>query len=229
MKILAFVPARGGSKSIKNKNMVLLNRKPLIFYTLNILKKLKKNTTPFISTDNKKIKKYCEKMGFKNNYVRPKNLSKDKSNIVDAIKHALNWFENKKIFFDTVLLLQPTTPLRDLNELKSAINFFKKKKLKSLVSVTKMKEHPYECMKFFKNKWSYLVKNPSMGKGRQSYKKNFYFIDGAFYFVDVKFLIKNKKFVHPNHTKIFVQKNTYPIDIDNKDDLLVSGSFLKKS
>ena len=68
-----------------------------------------------------------------------------------------------------------------------------------------------------------------MGKGRQSYKKNFYFIDGAFYFADVKFLMKNKKFVHPNHTKIFVQKNTYPIDIDNKDDLLVSGSFLKKS
>ena len=76
MKILAFVPARGGSKSIKNKNMVLLNRKPLIFYTLNILKKLKKNTIPFISTDNKKIKKYCEKMGFKNNYIRPKVYQK---------------------------------------------------------------------------------------------------------------------------------------------------------
>ena len=228
MKILAFVPARSGSKSIKNKNMVLLNKKPLIFYTLNILKKLKKNIFPFISTDSKKIKIYCEKMGFKNSYVRPKSLSMDKSNIIDAIKHAINWFGSKKIFFDAILLLQPTTPLRSLKELKEAINLFKKKKLKSLVSVTKMKEHPYECINFKNNKWSYLVKNPNLGKGRQSYKSNFYFIDGAFYIADTNFLIKNKNFVHSKHTKIFIQKKTYPIDIDNKDDLLVSSLFIKK-
>ena len=93
-----------------------------------------------------------------------------------------------------------------------------------------MKEHPYECIKYFNNKkWSYLIKNPQMRKGRQSYKKNFYFIDGAFYFAKINFLIKNKNFIDPKHTKIFVQKKTFPIDIDDKDDLLVSASFLKKS
>ena len=82
MKILAFVPARSGSKSIKNKNMVKLKGRPLIYYTLNILSKVKKNTFSFVSTDDKKIKNYCKKMGFKNNYLRPKNLSGDKSKIM---------------------------------------------------------------------------------------------------------------------------------------------------
>ena len=72
MKIVGFVPARGGSVGIKNKNLAMLNNKPLISYTLEILKKLKKDIIPFISTDSLKIKKYSEEMGFRNDYLRPK-------------------------------------------------------------------------------------------------------------------------------------------------------------
>tara|TARA_B100001123_G_C15156773_1_gene965819 strand:+ start:309 stop:998 length:690 start_codon:yes stop_codon:yes gene_type:complete len=229
MKILAFVPARSGSKSIKNKNMVKLNGRPLIYYTLNILKKIKGSAFPFVSTDSKKIKNYCKKMGFKNNYLRPKNLSGDKSKIIDAIKHAIKWLnKNEKILFDSILLLQPTNPLRDLKELKTAISVFKKKNLNSLISVTEMREHPYECIKYDKKKWSYLIKNPKIGNGRQSYAKNFYFIDGAFYLAKIDFLKKYNNFVNPSHTKLFIQKKRHPVDIDIKEDLLVSAPFLKK-
>ena len=61
MNILAFVPARSGSKGIKNKNMVILGNKPLIYYTINTIKKINASVYPFISTDSKKIKRYCEK------------------------------------------------------------------------------------------------------------------------------------------------------------------------
>ena len=80
--------------------------------------------------------------------MRPKSLSKDSSSTFDAIKHALKWLKSeKKLNFEAVLLLQPTTPIRDIKDIKLAIRRFKKNKLKSIISVTHMKEHPYDCIK----------------------------------------------------------------------------------
>lgn len=228
MNILAYIPARGGSLGIENKNMAMLTKKPLIYYTLNMVKKIKKSVYPFISTDSKKIKKYCEKAGFKNDYMRPKKLSNNNSTIFSGINHALCWLkENKKKTFDAVLLLQPTSPLRELKELKLAINQFKKRNMESLISVTRMTEHPYECIKYNKKKWNYLATNPKeKGSGRQTYKKNFYFIDGSFYIAKTKFLIKNKSFLNKKFTKIFVQKRKWAVDINDPDDLLIAETFL---
>ena len=230
MNILGFIPARSVSMGIKNKNMALLNKKPLIYYTLDIAKKIKRDVFPFVSTDSKKIRKYCEKMGFETNYIRPKILARDRSPIFGAIKHGLYWLRKKeKKIFDAVLLIQPTSPLREIAELKLAIKKFKKQNLKSLISVTRMKEHPYECIRFNNGKWNYIVKNPRKNSfGRQVYKKNFYFIDGSFYLAKVDFLLKNKGFVNTKNTKIFVLKKNWPIDIDTKDDLLVAKAFMKK-
>jgi len=230
MKILAYIPARSGSQGIKNKNMTILKKKPLIYYTLNIVKKIGKNVYPFISTDSEKVKKYCEKNGFKSDYIRPKKLSGNNSTIFNGINHALNWLcKNKKKTFDVVLLLHPTSPLRELKELKLAINQFKRKNMKSLISVTRMTEHPYECIKYYKKKWDYIVKNPKKnGEGRQNYKKEFYFIDGSFYIAKTKFLVKNKSFLNKKFTKIFVQKRKWPIDINDPEDLTVAEAFLNK-
>ena len=93
MRILGFVPARGGSRGIPKKNLVKLNGKPLIKYTLETLKKINHNVKPFISTDDKSILNFCKKNGKYENYLRPKKLSNSKSNIIDAILHALDWLE----------------------------------------------------------------------------------------------------------------------------------------
>ena len=229
MKIIAFIPARKGSKGIKNKNMALLNKRPLIYYTINIAKKIKKNIYPFISTDSKKIIKYSKNFGFESRYLRPKFLSKDNSSFFPTIMHGLQWLKkNRGKVFDAILLLQPTTPVRKLKELKSAINIFKKKKLKSLVSVTHMREHPYECIRFNRNGWNYLVDNPKKKDIRQTYEKKFYFIDGAFYLAKIDFLRKNKSFLNNKYTKIFVQKKKWPIDIDTPEDLLIAKTLIKK-
>jgi len=158
MNILGFVPARGGSVGIKKKNLVRLNGKPLIKFTLETLKKLGKDVYPFISTNDLKIKKYCDSNGFKNNYLRPEKLSKSASNVVDAVLHGVMWLKkNKGIEFDAILLLQPTSPLRYLEEIKTAIRLFKKKKLISMASVSPIKEHPYETIEIIKNKkWNFL-------------------------------------------------------------------------
>ena len=93
MKILGFIPARSGSKGIKNKNMANLNKRPLIYYTINIAKRIKKDVYPFISTDSKKIIKYCKRFGFENRYLRPKSLSKDNSSLFPAIMHGIRWIK----------------------------------------------------------------------------------------------------------------------------------------
>ena len=131
------------------------------------------------------------------------------------------------MIFDAVLLLQPTSPIRSLNDIKSAIYQFKRKRLKSLVSAIPMKEHPYDCVKFRKNELSFLINNTKNITNRQYYEKNYYFIDGSFYLAKINFLLKNKNFLNKKHTKIFIQKMKWPIDIDEPEDLLFTDIFLK--
>ena len=229
MNIIGFVPARSGSVGIKNKNLIKLNNKPLIKYTLETLKKLKKEVYPFISTNDLKIKKYCEKNGFKIDYLRPKSLSESSSNVADAILHGAKWLKkNKNIKVDAILLLQPTSPLRYSNEIKNAIRLFKKNKLISMVSVSPIKEHPHESVEILKkDKWKFL-KTP--GKNiyrRQQFSNNFYYIDGNFYLIKLNFLKKNKSFIKKKITNFFKLKRGWPVDIDNYEDLAVASALLK--
>ena len=229
MKIIAFVPARGGSQGIKKKNLILLNKKPLIKYTLETIKKIRKLVYPFISTDNLEILRYCKSQGFKMSYLRPKSLSRNKSNVVDAFLHGVDWInKNKKIKFDTVLLLQPTSPLREISEIKKAIKIFKNKRLESLASVIKMRESPFECIEKKNNKWIYLKKPLKNTFRRQQFNKNFYFIDGSFYIAKIDFIKRNKTFFNNKITQPFILDRTWPIDIDEKDDLLVAKAFITK-
>jgi len=232
MNYLIFIPARGGSRGILNKNLELLRGKPLIYHTLNFSKKINKISKEiFVSTDSKKISDYVIKKGFRNNYLRPKSLSKNNSLMQFAIIHSINWLKKKhNKIFDAVIVLQPTSPIRILSELYSAINYFEKNKIKSLASVVKMKEHPYECIEFLNNsnKWKFLSSNPLTYSGRQTYKKNFYFIDGCFYILKTEFLLKKKKFLCKRNTKFFISKNKLSVDIDEREDLVLADCYLKR-
>ena len=230
MKILAFLPARGGSVGIKKKNLAIVNNKPLIKYTLNTIKELKNSVNYFISTDSKEIKKYCESQGFELSYRRPKYLSGSKSNIVDVVLHGIDYLKKKNnSTFDTILLLQPTSPLRKVKELKKAIKVFKDKNINSMASVVKLRESPFESLEKNKNKWKFLIKPKKNYYRRQQFKRNFYFIDGTFYITKVDYLKTNKTFFDVNNTLPFILNRNWPIDIDDKEDLLVAETFLKKN
>jgi len=227
LSILCFIPARAGSKGIKNKNLFKINSKPLIYYTIKFAQKIKNNFI-FVSTDSAKILKYTNKLNLNNNYIRPKRLSGDSSLVIDALIDSLNWLKKKGKIFNIVILLQPTNPVRNIIEFNKALAIFKKKKLDSLVSVTRMREHPYECIEIKKdNSFQFLKKNPDKkSTNRQGYNKNFFFVDGNFYIAKVSFLLKYKKFISKNKTKFFIQKSVWPIDIDYLEDIKVAENFL---
>ena len=224
MKILGFIPARAGSKGIKNKNFVKFNGKPLIFHTINLSKKIK-SVTPFVSTNSPKLLKYSKKNGIKFNYLRPNNLSTDKCDIIKPVFHALNWFKSKKIYFDAVMLLQPTSPIRNQKEVNQIMKIFNKKKINSIASVCKMQEHPFECVKIKDKNWKYLEKSSKKNIRRQSYSNNYYFIDGSIYLSKVSFLKKNNSFVVENNTKLFKSSQYPAIDIDLPIDLKIGELF----
>lgn len=227
MNYLIFIPARGGSKSVKNKNLKLLKGKPLINYTLNTAIKINKlvKSDIFLSTDSKKIYNYCKNKIKISKYIRPKNLADDKSDILDSIIHSLNYLKKLNKNYDAIILLQPTSPARSIRELYLALKLFEKEKLESLVSVCKTREHPNEVIELKKRNFKFLLKRKNKNIQRQQYKR-FFFIDGDFYVANLNFLKKNKSFLSEKKTWPFITKKTWPIDIDYLDDFKVAQSFV---
>ena len=142
MKILAIIPARGGSKGIPGKNTKLLNGKPLMSYTTEIALQSHYLTEVIVSTEDKQIVEVAERLGIKVPFVRPMALAEDHTPTLDVIIHALQWFKKQTIFFDAVCLLQVTSPFRTVDFLDKAIVKFIESGCDSLVSVQKV-PHEY--------------------------------------------------------------------------------------
>ena len=113
MKYLAIIPARKGSKRIKNKNIKRFNREPLINWTIRSALKSKCFDKIFVSTDSVKIQKIAKKFKLECPYLRKASLAKDNSSSHDVIKDVVNYYK-KNYVPDAIVLLQPTSPLRTL-------------------------------------------------------------------------------------------------------------------
>ncbi len=133
IKFLSIIPARKGSKRIKNKNKVLIKKKNLLDLSIENSLKSKHIDLTLLSTNYLLQKKYKNKKNFL--YLkRPKSLCKDNSNTEEVVLHALKYLEDKSIFCENIILLQPTSPFRNFIHIDKAIKLFKKKKFDSLFS-----------------------------------------------------------------------------------------------
>ena len=135
-KILAFIPARGGSKGIPRKNIKNFNKKPLIQWTIEQAKESKLINEIIVSSDSKKILSISKNLGA-STILRPKNLSTDSSSTESAIIHCI---QNLKKKIDIIVLLSPCSPLRKKEDIDNMINFFIKKKLDSCFSASKLND-----------------------------------------------------------------------------------------
>ena len=159
MRILCTICARSKSKGLKNKNFLKLNSKSLINYSIDTAIKSNIFNQISISTDSNKIKNLKKKYKKIFFIKRPNNLASDKSNKVDAIRHALISTErSNKTKYDIIFDLDVTSPLRSIKDLKNSLNIFLKKKSDNLISVTPARRNPYFNMVEIKNKTIQLVK-----------------------------------------------------------------------
>tara|TARA_B110001452_G_scaffold121497_1_gene100803 strand:- start:1655 stop:2359 length:705 start_codon:yes stop_codon:yes gene_type:complete len=229
MKILAVIPARGGSKGLKNKNIKNLCGHPLIAWTIKKAKQSKFIQKVVVSTDSKKISEISKKYGASVPFFRPKKYATDKANDFVVLKHALDFFKNKGENFDYIIMLQPTSPLRDLNDIDNSIKRVLKENIEALVSVSKLDVHHPRFIYSIKNNDSlvpFLKKNKSSDVRRQDLEP-LYFLEGSIYISKIKSLIKHKTFYH-NKTVAYKLPKWKSLEIDDIEDLNIAELYIKK-
>ena len=154
MKILVIIPARGGSKGIPHKNIKPLNGKPLIHYTIDEAREIVDDEDICVSTDDQEIIRCVENYSLKVPFVRPEELATDTAGTYEVLLHALNFYEKQGRHYDTVLLLQNTSPFRKADQIKEALKLYNEK-VDMVVSVKECAANPYYCV-FEENSEGYL-------------------------------------------------------------------------
>jgi CMP-N,N'-diacetyllegionaminic acid synthase len=138
---LALIPARSGSKGIKNKNIVSLGGVPLINWTIYSALASKLFDIVCVSTDSIKISRIASEAGAEVPFLRPNGISTDTSLQIDVIKHCLEFYLTQDFEFQSVTLLQPTAPFRKIEDLVKSLNLFEKSSCETLISVRDMTEY----------------------------------------------------------------------------------------
>jgi CMP-N-acetylneuraminic acid synthetase len=225
-KLVVIIPARKGSKGIKNKNFLKINKKSLIEKTIQIAKKCKFVDKIILSTNSKKYFDISKKLEANSICIRPNNISKDFSSIFDVINHEVNINNIRNSY---ILLLQPTSPFRTLKLLNIFLKNFKKyKKYISAISVSELDEvHPHKVQKINKNNYlSSFIKNADSSVPRQLLPK-FYKLNGMFYIANVRDILKNNSFF-TKKTMPFIINGFRSINLDNYKDIILMKYFINK-
>ena len=225
MRILGVIPARAGSKGIKNKNIIKLNNKSLIEYTfLAANKSLLKNI--FLISDCLKTKKIAKKYKINYDYIRPKKLSKDNTSLIQTFNHFNKWLKKNNYNYDYVMVLQPTSPLRSFKDINNCIKLLKVKKPLSLFSVSNSIEHPSETISIKKKQWDYIINRSKKIFRRQDFGLKSFFENGAIYATHKSIIEKRKLYTKKNHI-CYLMPKTKSFDINDKEDLVICEKMLK--
>lgn len=225
MKIIAIIPARGGSKGVAKKNIRLLAGRPLIHYTINAAQHSKYITNIIVSTDDEEIIgiALAENVAV---LKRPSELSGDESPTIDAVHHAIKRCEIEGIETGIVILLQPTSPFRTTYDIDAAIELFLRDGCDSVISVVEIKHPPY---------WNMIVKGlylyPLFDQGdlkmrRQDLPKT-YLPNGAIYIASVETLERIGSF-YTTKTKPYIMPIERSFDIDSEFDLSCADALMNR-
>lgn len=223
MKILAIIPARGGSKSILLKNIKKLNKVPLISYTIRNCIKSKIFNHIIVTTDSKKIFNLAKK--YKNIIAldRSKSISKDTSRVEEAVSDVLGKiFLIKKYQPDWIFILQPTSPLRSVDTLIKAKNIIiRNNKINSLISLLELNSNPG---KLKNSRFIYFEKR----RYRRQEHQSFFMESSTLYCVKYKYFKRTKKIVEKKPFGFKVPKIEC-VDINDLDDFKIAEALAKES
>ncbi len=227
-RILAVIPARGGSKGLPGKNIRNLAEKPLVSWTIDAAKGSQYIDTVTVNTDSIEIAEVARKYGAQVPFLRPAELATDSASSYDVIIHALNWHAEQEILFDLVMLLQPTSPLRTVHDIDRAIEIFFEKKAQAIVSVCPCDHHPW---------WANTLPNsgnmekflrPEVLQTNRQGLPPHYRLNGAIYLADIDFLRLNGSFFGSKTFALTMSKK-HSVDIDDIIDFQLAEFFLDSS
>ena len=214
--LVVVIPARKGSKRLKNKNTLMLGSKNLVERTIIFAKKLVENNCIILSTDSDKILKIGNNLGILAPWKRPKHLSSDHSKTLDTVLHATNWYEKNIDNINSILLLQPTTPYRSLRFFKKIIKKFSNYKKKNFISVSNIKKDLITDKKL-------LFKGEILGENNNNNFK----INGSLYLFKLDQLKNKRSFVNNFSLGVPIVGEKYQIDIDYLQDFKKAKKYEK--
>lgn len=223
-KIISIIPARGGSKGFIGKNIKPLNGKPLICHTIEESLKSQYLDAIFVSTDDIAIAEVSKNCGA-NVIERPDELATDNSPTIDAIYHAIDIIKSD-CNPDIVVLLQPTSPLRNANDIDAAIELFLDTDCDSVISMCKVEHSPYWCFEINNE-----ILQPLFGdkylKMRRQKVPDVYRPNGAIYISTIKNLYKNNGF-YCDKIVPYIMPPERSIDIDEKIDFKLAELLIQE-
>jgi CMP-N,N'-diacetyllegionaminic acid synthase len=223
LKTLALIPARGGSKGIPRKNLKPIAGKPLICWTIEAALRSSLLSAVVVSTDDHEIAEVARLAGAQVPFIRPKELAQDHTPGLDPVLHAID----KLPQYDSVLLLQPTSPLRTTEDIDGLLDLVRQKKVKSAVSICEAETHPY---------WTYrLNADQTIAKfidiapvARRQDLPAVFSLNGAMYFADANWLRDSGSLVSAE-TLAYVMSKEHSVDLDTPLDWKFAELLIKES
>ena len=220
MTSVALIPARGGSKGIPRKNIKLFNSKPLIYWSIKVALQSNKIDRVIVSTEDDEIADIARSFSAEVPFMRPKEYASDNSSGIEPIMHALEKIPE----IDDLLLLQPTSPLRRLEDIDGIFDYRAKFNSDSAVSLTPSKKHADLFFQIDKDMHILSVSENFEFKPRQQYLKNYY-LNGSLYLSKKESILKNKSLITKD-TVGYIMPEEYSIDIDSHLDWVIAEHLM---
>lgn len=223
-KILALIPARGGSKGIKNKNIIDLCGKPLISYTIAAAKESRYIDSVIVSTDSEKIAEVAISCGADVPFLRPAALALDTSTTIETVCHVIQTLAEYGDRYDVLILLQPTSPLRTQEDIDGALEKFERERL-PIASVSKAKDSPILLRKLTgESQMVSMLGLPSTV--RRQDMPPVYRVNGSIYINEIISLSANTGF--NDNVCPYVMEESHSVDIDDYLDLEIAKYYIER-
>lgn len=225
---LAIITARSGSKSLPNKNIKEFAGIPLIAHTINCALHSNMFSEIFVSTDSEHYAEIARNYDASVPFLRSRAISLDSSSPWDAVKEALDKYENSGKIFDSITLLQPTSPLRTPDDIIEAHKIFNNNNANAVVSVCEAEHSPLWCNTLPSNdSLSNFIGEELLGKPRQTLP-TYYRINGAIYIVQSEYL-KNDGNLYKDNCFAYIMPRERSIDIDQELDFNIAEMIYCKT
>jgi CMP-N,N'-diacetyllegionaminic acid synthase len=227
VRILALIVARGGSKRLPGKNLRSLGGRPLLMWSVDVVKGIPEICDILVSTDDLAIAEVARSAGALVPWMRPAELASDAAAAVDVCLHALEWYETQHGSLDGLLLLQPTSPLRRRDTVLRGIALFCAHGRRTVVGVSPALSHPMWCFRLDGQRLRPFIDGQGLNLRSQDLPVA-YVLNGAFYLIEPLELRQRRTFYSDDMVPLAMDDPAEAIDIDTEWDWIVAEAALAR-
>jgi CMP-N-acetylneuraminic acid synthetase len=222
--VVAIIPARGGSKGFPGKNLARLGGLPMIAHTIRAARRARLVDRVIVTTDSPAIARVARKHGAEVPFLRPRALATDAAPVLEAATHAARWLDERGETPRTIVLLQPTSPLRGAARVDEAIRLMRRSRADTVVSVREPDAHPWQCVRFEDGRMRFAVPRPKRRLNRQDYPV-VHALNGALYAARAELILRGR--LYGRRVVPLVMDAWESVDVDEPADLALAAHHLK--